>query len=89
MILGLFCATFYRRNIAERFRCVFSNRAIAALKLQRFEHAVQDASAALFFNPQYAKACELHASTTTHHHNLSPRYLWVRFFANLLSLGLR
>lgn len=32
------------------------NRAIAALKLQRFEHAVQDASAALFFNPQYAKA---------------------------------
>jgi len=32
------------------------NRAIAALKLQRFEYAVQDASAALFFNPQYAKA---------------------------------
>ena len=30
--------------------------AIAALKLQRFEFAVQDASAALFFNPQYAKA---------------------------------
>jgi len=26
------------------------------LQLQRFEHAVQDASAALFFNPQYAKA---------------------------------
>ena len=32
------------------------NRAIAALKLQKFEYAVQDASAALFFNPQYAKA---------------------------------
>merc|ERR1712166_309068 len=32
------------------------NRAIAALKLVRFEHAIQDASAALFFNPQYAKA---------------------------------
>ena len=32
------------------------NRAIAALKLQRFEHAVQDASAALFYNPHYAKA---------------------------------
>ena len=40
-------------SMASKLLC---NRAIAALKLKRFEHAIQDASAALFFNPQYAKA---------------------------------
>ena len=42
-------------NIAMTSK-LLCNRAIAALKLIRFEHAIQDASAALFFNPQYAKA---------------------------------